>query len=85
MDEIDSIGMNRGGQQNGGMMMGGMMMGGSGAEHPAQPDGLPGEPRRGPWRYKLLRWFGLVRGPVNDKPLVFVIGATNRPNVLDPR
>ena len=36
------------------------------------------------WRYKILRWFGLVRGPVKNKPLVFVIGATNRPAVLDP-
>ena len=36
------------------------------------------------WRYKVLRWFGLVRGPVKNKPLVFVIGATNRPAVLDP-
>ena len=42
MDEIDSIGMNRGGQGGqGGMMMGGMMMGGgTGPEHAAQPDGL---------------------------------------------
>jgi len=36
------------------------------------------------WRYKILRWFGIVRGPVADKPLVFIIGATNRPEVLDP-
>jgi cell division protease FtsH len=35
-------------------------------------------------RYKILRWFGLVRGAVTNKPLVFVIGATNRPEVLDP-
>jgi ATP-dependent Zn protease len=36
------------------------------------------------WRYKILRWFGFIRGPVTDKPAVFVIGATNRPEVLDP-
>ena len=64
-------------------MMGGMMMGGSQGLNTLlnQMDSLASlvEDR---WRYKLLRWFGLVRGPVNDKPLVFVIGATNRPNVL---
>ncbi len=85
MDEIDSIGMNRGGQQSGGMMMGGMMMGGSQGLNTLlnQMDSLANlvEDR---WRYKLLRWFGLIRGPVQDKPLVFVIGATNRPEVLDP-
>jgi cell division protease FtsH len=85
MDEIDSIGMNRGGQQSGGMMMGGMMMGGGQGLNTLlnQMDSLAGlvEDR---WRYKLLRWFGLIRGPVNDKPLVFIIGATNRPEVLDP-
>src|SRR5205823_7765969 len=32
---------------------------------------------------KFARWLGLVRGPVPPKPLVFVIGATNRPDVLD--
>ena len=85
MDEIDSIGMNRGGQSSGGMMMGGMMMGGGQGLNTLlnQMDSLAGlvEDR---WRYKILRWFGLIRGPVNDKPLVFVIGATNRPEVLDP-
>jgi cell division protease FtsH len=85
MDEIDSIGMNRGGQGQG-MMMGGMMMGGGSTGLNTllnQMDSLASlvEDR---WRYKLLRWFGLIRGPVNDKPLVFVIGATNRPEVLDP-
>ena len=35
-------------------------------------------------KYKLLRWLGIVRGPVAPKPVVFVIGATNRPDVLDP-
>jgi cell division protease FtsH len=85
MDEIDSIGMNRGGQQSGGMMMGGMMMGGSQGLNTLlnQMDSLANlvEDR---WRFKFLRWLGLVRGPVEDKPLVFVIGATNRPEVLDP-
>jgi cell division protease FtsH len=85
MDEIDSIGMNRGGQNSGGMMMAGMMMGGGQGLNTLlnQMDSLANlvEDR---WRYKLLRWFGIVRGHVLDKPLVFVIGATNRPEVLDP-
>ena len=85
MDEIDSIGLNRGGQQGTGMMMGGMMMGGSSGLNTLlnQMDSLANmvEDR---WRYKILRWFGFIRGPVKDKPLVFIIGATNRPEVLDP-
>lgn len=84
MDEIDSIGVNRGGQGQG-MMMGGMFMGGGNGLNTLlnQMDSLVDvvEDR---WRFKILRWFGLVRGPVKDKPLVFVIGATNRPEVLDP-
>jgi cell division protease FtsH len=35
-------------------------------------------------RWKIIRWLGLVRGPVRNRPLIFVIGATNRPEVLDP-
>ena len=86
LDEIDSIGMNRGGQGGGGgMMMGGMMMGGGQGLNTLlnQMDSLADlvEDR---WRFKILRWFGIVRGPVANKPLVFVIGATNRPQVLDP-
>ena len=88
MDEIDSIGMNRGGQGNAGgqgMVMGGMMMGGGQGLNTLlnQMDSLT-EMVEDRWRYKILRWFGLVRGPVKNKPLVFVIGATNRPSVLDP-
>ena len=83
MDEIDSIGMNRGGTQ-GGMMMGGMMMGGGTGLNTLlnQMDSL-GDRVEDRLRWKVLRWFGLVRGPVRNKPLVFIIGATNRPGVLD--
>jgi hypothetical protein len=77
--------MNRGGQSSGGMMMAGMMMGGGQGLNTLlnQMDSLANlvEDR---WRYKIMRWFGLIRGPVADKPLVFIIGATNRPEVLDP-
>ncbi|MFL5756318.1 MAG: AAA family ATPase [Chloroflexota bacterium] len=84
MDELDSIGMSRGGQQ-GGMGMGGMMMGGGGAGLNTllnQMDSL-GDLVEDRLRYKIGRWLGIIRGPVNPKPLVFVIGATNRPEVLD--
>jgi cell division protease FtsH len=86
MDEIDSIGMNRGGGQgNASGMMGGMMFGGGTGLNTLlnQMDSL-GEFVEDRLRYKVLRWFGLIRGPVQNKPLVFVIGATNRPEVLDP-
>jgi cell division protease FtsH len=87
MDEIDSIGMNRGGSAPGGGvgMAGGMMMGGGTGLNTLlnQMDSL-GEFVEDRLRYKILRWLGIIRGPVTNKPLVFVIGATNRPEVLDP-
>ena len=66
MDEIDSIGMNRGGQGNAGgqgMVMGGMMMGGGQGLNTLlnQMDSLT-EIVEDRWRYKVLRWFGIVRG-----------------------
>jgi cell division protease FtsH len=84
MDEIDAIGVARSGQQ-GGMGMGmGMMFGGSNGLNTLlnQMDSL-GDFVEDRWSHKILRWFGLERGPVKNKPLVFVIGATNRPEVLD--
>ena len=69
MDEIDSIGMNRGGSGSGGMMMGGMIMGGGSLGLNTllnQMDSL-GDLVEDRWRYKILRWFGLVRGPVNEQ------------------
>ena len=83
MDELDSIGQARG-TQMGGMAIGGFMGGGSMGLNTLlnQMDSL-GELVEDRWRYKVLRWFGLIRGPATNKPLVFVIGATNRPEVLD--
>lgn len=83
MDELDSIGQSRG-SQTGGMFVGGFMGGGSMGLNTLlnQMDSL-GELVEDRWRYKLLRWFGIIRGPATNKPLVFVIGATNRPEVLD--
>ncbi|HTD63565.1 MAG TPA: AAA family ATPase [Verrucomicrobiae bacterium] len=88
MDEIDSIGMSRGGVQ-GGQQQGGMgpmgMFGGMGMSLNTllnQMDSLNAhvEDR---FKVRMARWLGLVRGPVPPKPLVFVIGATNRPDTLD--
>jgi cell division protease FtsH len=84
MDELDSIGVARG-QASGGMAVGGFMGGGSMGLNTLlnQMDSL-GELVEDRWRFKILRWLGIIRGPATNKPLVFVIGATNRPEVLDP-
>ena len=88
MDELDSIGMSRGGvqggQQQGGMGGMGMFAGGGMGLNTLlnQMDSL-GQHQEDRFRVKVARWLGLVRGPVPPKPLVFVIGATNRPDVLD--
>jgi cell division protease FtsH len=89
LDELDSIGLSRGGlaggQQQG--MMGPMgMMGGRGLALNTmlnQMDSL-GKHVEDRMKHKIGRWLGLIRGPVPPKPVVFVIGATNRPDVLDP-
>ncbi|HEV8654632.1 MAG TPA: AAA family ATPase [Candidatus Limnocylindria bacterium] len=89
MDELDSVGLSRGGmaggQQQG--MMGGMgFMGGRGLALNTmlnQMDSL-GKHVEDRLKHRIARWFGLIRGPVPPKPVVFVIGATNRPDVLDP-
>jgi cell division protease FtsH len=88
LDELDSVGLSRGGmaggQQQG--MMGPMgMMGGRGLALNTmlnQMDSL-GKHVEDRFKYKIGRWLGVVRGPVPPKPVVFVIGATNRPEVLD--
>jgi cell division protease FtsH len=88
MDELDSIGMSRGGVQ-GGQQQGGMgpmgMFGGTGMSLNTllnQMDSL-GQHVEDRFKLKMARWLGLVHGPVPPKPLVFVVGATNRPDVLD--
>jgi cell division protease FtsH len=89
LDELDSIGLSRGGVQGGQTqgMMGPMgMMGGRGFALNTmlnQMDSL-GQHVEDRFKYKLGRWLGIVRGPVPPKPVVFVVGATNRPDVLDP-
>ncbi len=89
LDELDSVGLSRGGMSGGQSqgMMGPMgMMGGRGLALNTmlnQMDSL-GKHVEDRFKYKVARWLGLVRGPVPPKPVVFVIGATNRPDVLDP-
>jgi cell division protease FtsH len=90
MDELDSVGLSRGGMSGGqqqGVMGGGMGFGmGRGMALNTmlnQMDSL-GKHVEDRLKYKIARWFGLIRGPVPPKPVVFVIGATNRPDVLDP-
>jgi cell division protease FtsH len=87
LDELDSIGLSRGGMGGQQAQMGpmGMMGGRSLALNTMlnQMDSL-GKHVEDRLKYKIARWFGLIRGPVPPKPVVFVIGATNRPDVLDP-
>jgi cell division protease FtsH len=86
LDELDSIGLSRGGMGGQQAQMGpmGMMGGRSLALNTMlnQMDSL-GQHVEDRFSRKVARWLGLVRGPVPPKPLVFVIGATNRPDVLD--
>lgn len=85
MDEIDAIGMARGGQQGQmGMGMGGFMgMGGNTGllnELLMQMDPPPSDQGR---KAKLLRKFGF-RVKKAEMPAVFTMGATNLASVLDP-
>jgi cell division protease FtsH len=83
IDEIDAVGMRRGGGGGGMGMMGGMFGGGG--------MGLLNEilmqmdPPRvdGGWKERLLRRLGLRRG-ATVLPTVFTMAATNMPEVLDP-
>src|SRR5438132_14246862 len=88
VDELDSTGRSGGGLQGGGRqqgMMGGMMgMGRMGLNTMLNQMDSLGQHVEDRWRHKLGRWLGFIRGPVPPKPVVFVIGATNRPDVLDP-
>src|SRR5437867_5227392 len=87
LDELDSIGLSRGGMGGQQAQMGpmGMMGGRSLALNTMlnQMDSL-GKHVEDRMTYQVARWLGLIRGPVPPKPVVFVIGATNRPDVLDP-
>ena len=86
MDEIDSIGMARGGMGNNQMATtaGFMGMGAFGLNTLLNQMDSLAQHVEDRWRQRFLRWLGVVRGPTPPKPVVFVMGATNRPDVLDP-
>jgi cell division protease FtsH len=90
IDEIDAVGMSRGGVMGGqggmGMGMGGMMGMGAGTGALTrllyEMDGI-GELTR--WEKLRARWYQLRRKPVPPRDWhVLFMGSTNRPDVLDP-
>src|SRR5215217_7507320 len=88
IDEIDAVGMSRGGVMGGqggtGMGMGGMMGAGTGALTRLlyEMDGI-GELTR--WEKLRARWYQLRKKPVPPRDWhVLFMGSTNRPDVLDP-
>ncbi len=89
IDEIDAVGMSRGGVMGGGqtgmgMGMGGMFGGGTGALTRLlyEMDGINEMTRAEKWR---ARWYQLRKKPVPPRNWhVLFMGSTNRPDVLDP-
>ena len=88
LDEIDAIGMSRGGVQGGGQGQvaygGGLMgMGGSGALTRLlyEMDGIEDIPLWDQCQNRTRRWLGL---PEIDQGKVMILGSSNRPDVLDP-
>jgi cell division protease FtsH len=89
IDEIDAVGMSRGGVmggQGGAMMggMGGMMGGGSGALTRLlyEMDGINEQSR---WEKLRARWYQLRGKPTPPRSWhILFMGSTNRPDVLDP-
>lgn len=87
IDEIDAVGMSRGGVMGGqqtGMGMGGMMGGGSGALTRLlyEMDGVEEKTRWERWSAKLYQLAG-QKPPPRSWHVLFM-GSTNRPDVLDP-
>ena len=87
IDEIDAVGMSRGGVMGGGGMMGGMggmMGGGTGALTRLlyEMDGI-GEMSR--WEKLRARLYQLFKKPLPPRDWhILFMGSTNRPDVLDP-
>lgn len=88
IDEIDAVGMSRGGVMGGqggmGMGMGGMMGGGTGALTRLlyEMDGINEMSR---WEKLRARWYQLRGKPIPPRDWhILFMGSTNRPDVLDP-
>lgn len=89
IDEIDAVGMSRGGVMGGGqtgmgMGMGGMMGAGTGALTRLlyEMDGINELSR---WEKLRARWYQLRKKPVPPRDWhILFMGSTNRPDVLDP-
>lgn len=86
IDEIDAVGMSRGGVMGGGMMggMGGFMGGGTGALTRLlyEMDGISELSR---WEKIRARWYQWRKKPVPPRDWhILFMGSTNRPDVLDP-
>jgi cell division protease FtsH len=88
IDEIDAVGMSRGGVMGGqggmGMGMGGMMGAGTGALTRLlyEMDGINEMSR---WEKLRARWYQLRGKPVPPRDWhILFMGSTNRPDVLDP-
>ncbi len=84
IDEIDAVGMSRGGVMGGGGMMGMGMGAGSGALTRLlyEMDGI-GEQTR--WEKLRARWYQLRKKPLPPRDWhILFMGSTNRPDVLDP-
>jgi cell division protease FtsH len=89
IDEIDAVGMSRGGVMGGGQMgMMGGMMGGMGAGSGAltrllyEMDGINELTR---WEKLRARWNQLRKKPIPPRDWhILFMGSTNRPDVLDP-
>ena len=86
IDEIDAVGMSRGGVMGGGMMMGGGMFGGAGngalTRLLYEMDGISESSRTDRMKAKIHKLFGRPVPPRNWH--VLFMGSTNRPDVLDP-
>jgi cell division protease FtsH len=83
IDEIDAVGMSRGGVM-GGMMQNPMLGGFSGALTRLlyEMDGIEDKPRMERW---LDRWYQFIgKAPTKKNWHVLFMGSTNRPDVLDP-
>lgn len=91
IDEIDAIGMNRGGVRGGGGVGGGGMMSGTGmglgmfalSTLLGQMDGMNNPTRGEKFTRSIYKFFGRTYKPSRNWHVMWM-GSTNRPDVLDP-